>query len=156
MLVEKFAPKTRLEAWKKLGIIPGGTYAEVGEAMTKTMTSIDTDPVDLLLTTLRVGIATGYMGLVATITLQDILLGTPTPARSTADLGIIDPKAVNIVAHGHIPLMATAVIKAAQSPEMQKLAKDAGAQDIKVLGSMCTGQELMQRSVEAGTRSSMP
>lgn len=145
VLVEKFAPKTRLDVWKKLGIIPGGTYAEVGEAMTKTLTSIDTDPVDLLLTTLRVGIATGYMGLVATITLQDILLGTPTPTRSSADLGIIDPKAVNIVAHGHVPLMATAVLKATQSPEMQKLAKEAGASDIKVLGSMCTGQELMQR-----------
>ncbi len=146
LLVEKFAPKTRLEIWKKLGIIPGGTLAEVGDAMTKTLTSIDTDPVDLLLTALKVGIATGYMGLVATITLQDILLGTPTPMTSSADLGVIDPKAVNIVAHGHVPLMATAVLKAAQSPEMQKLAKDAGAKDIKILGSMCTGQELMQRS----------
>lgn len=146
MLVEKLAPKTRLEVWKKLGIIPGGTYAEIGDAMTKTLTSIDTDPVDLLLTTLKVGIATGYMGLVATITLQDILLGTPSPAKSEADLGVIDPKAVNIVAHGHVPLMATAVLRAAQSPEMQKLAKSAGASDIKVLGSMCTGQELMQRT----------
>ena len=143
LLVEKFAPKTRLEVWKKLGIIPGGTLAEVGDAMTKTLTSIDTDPVDLLLTTLKVGIATGYMGLVATITLQDILLGTPTPMTSSADLGIIDPKAVNIVAHGHVPLMATAVLKAAQSPQMQKLAKEVGASDIKLLGSMCTGQELM-------------
>jgi carbon-monoxide dehydrogenase catalytic subunit len=146
VLVEKLAPKTRLEVWKKLGIIPGGTYAEIGDAMTKTLTSIDTDPVDLLLTTLKVGIATGYMGLVATITLQDILLGTPSPIASSADLGIIDPKTVNIVAHGHIPLMATAVLQAAQKPEMQKLAKEAGARDIKVLGSMCTGQELMQRS----------
>ncbi len=146
VLVEKFAPKTRLAVWRKLGIIPGGTYAEVGDAMTKTLTSIDTDPVDLLLTTLRVGIATGYMGLVATITLQDILLGTPTPTTTSADLGIIDPKSVNIVAHGHVPLMATAVLHAAQSPEMKQLAKEAGASDIKVLGSMCTGQELMQRS----------
>ncbi len=146
VLVEKFAPKTRLETWKKLGIIPGGMYAEIGDAITKTMTSIDTDPVDLLLTTLRLGIATGYMGLVATITLQDILLGTPSPASSSADLGIIDPTSVNIVAHGHIPLMATAVLQAVQSAEMQKLAKEAGARDIKLLGSMCTGQELMQRS----------
>ncbi len=146
MLVEKLAPKTRLEVWKKLGVVPGGTYAEIGDAMTKTLTSIDTDPVDLLLTTLKVGIATGYMGLVATITLQDILLGTPLPAKSEADLGVIDPKTVNIVAHGHVPLMATAVLQAAKSPEMLRLAKEAGASDIKVLGSMCTGQELMQRS----------
>ncbi len=53
---------------------------------------------------------------------------------------------MNIVAHGHIPLMATAVLHATHDPRMQRLAKEAGASDIKLLGSMCTGQELMQRS----------
>ncbi|HHX73960.1 MAG TPA: hypothetical protein GX699_03555 [Firmicutes bacterium] len=76
-LVKLFAPPTRLAAWEKLGVIPGGVLSEVRDALTKSMTSINTDPVDLLLTCVRLAIATGYMGLVATITLQDILLGTP-------------------------------------------------------------------------------
>ncbi|HHX73771.1 MAG TPA: anaerobic carbon-monoxide dehydrogenase catalytic subunit, partial [Firmicutes bacterium] len=145
-LVKLFAPPTRLAAWEKLGVIPGGVLSEVRDALTKSMTSINTDPVDLLLTCVRLAIATGYMGLVATITLQDILLGTPQITTSEADLGIIDTKAVNIVAHGHVPLVATAVIQAAQTEEMHQLARAAGAGGIKVYGSMCTGQELMQRN----------
>ncbi|MBS4021543.1 MAG: anaerobic carbon-monoxide dehydrogenase catalytic subunit [Dethiobacter sp.] len=144
-LVKLFAPATRLEAWEKLGVVPGGVLSEVRDAMTKSMTSINTDPVDLLLTSVRLSLATGYMGLIGTITLQDILLGTPQITKSEADLGIINTETVNIVAHGHVPLVATAVLQASQSEEMQELAKAAGATGIKVYGSMCTGQELMQR-----------
>ncbi|TDA70535.1 MAG: anaerobic carbon-monoxide dehydrogenase catalytic subunit [Clostridia bacterium] len=145
-LVNLLAPKTRLEAWQELGVVPGGVLSEIRDALTKSMTSIDTDPVDLLLTVVRLALAAGYMGLVGTITIQDILLGTPSLAQSEADLGIIDPETVNIVAHGHVPLVATAVIQASQDPEMLSLAKKAGAKGIRVYGSMCTGQELMQRS----------
>ncbi|GFN22148.1 anaerobic carbon-monoxide dehydrogenase catalytic subunit [Thermanaeromonas sp. C210] len=145
-LLEAFAPASRKEAWSKLGVIPGGVLSEIRDALTKSMTSIDTDPVDLLLTAVRLALATGYMGLVGTITVQDILLGTPALTQSEADLGVIDPDTVNIVAHGHVPLMATAVLQAIRDPELQKLAREAGAKGIKVYGSMCTGQELMQRS----------
>lgn len=148
-LVKLFAPPTRLEAWEKLGVVPGGVLSEVRDALTKSMTSINTDPVDLLLTVLRLSLAAGYMGLVGTITMQDILLGTPRITESQADLGIIDPQMVNIVAHGHVPLMATAVLQAARDPEMIRLAEEAGAGGINVYGSMCTGQELMQRSAHS-------
>lgn len=144
-LLEAFAPETRKETWRKLGIIPGGVHSEIRDALTKTMSNIDTDPVDLLLTTLRLSIATGYMGLVGTVTLQDILLGSPQISTTEADLGAVDPSKVNILAHGHVPLMATAVLQVAQSEEMVKLAREAGATGIDVHGSMCTGQELMQR-----------
>ena len=146
-LLTIFAPESRKQAWGKLGIIPGGLLSEIRDAMTKTMSNIDTDPVDLLLTAVRLSLATGYMGLVGTITLQDILLGTPELVKSQADLGIIDLETVNIVAHGHVPLVATAVIQAINDPELQKLAKAAGAKGIKVYGSMCTGQELMNCSI---------
>jgi len=144
-LVETFAPATRKEVWQKLGVIPGGVHSEIRDGLTKSMTNITSDPIDLLLTAVRLAIATGYMGLVGTITLQDILLGTPGISQSEADLGVIDPDTVNIVAHGHVPLVATAVLDAIKDPELQKLAKAAGAKGIKLYGSMCTGEELMQR-----------
>ncbi len=144
-VVETFAPKSRLEAWNKLGVVPGGIYSEIVEAMTKSMTSIDTDPMDLLLTAIRLSIATGYSGLVSTITLQDILLGTPQIITSEADVGVLDSDYVNIVSHGHIPLVGTAVMNVLQDNKLVKMAKDAGAKGIKVYGSMCSGQELMQR-----------
>ncbi|MCL4516289.1 MAG: anaerobic carbon-monoxide dehydrogenase catalytic subunit [Firmicutes bacterium] len=152
-LVEVFAPRTRKEVWQKLGIIPGGVLSELRDALTKSMSNITSDPVDLLLTTLRLAIATGYMGLVGTVTLQDILLGTPRISRTQADLGIIDPGMVNIVAHGHVPLVGTAVMQAAQSEKMQELARAAGAKGIRVLGSMCTGQEILQRLNVSGDQS---
>lgn len=145
-LVKALAPATRYEAWEKLGIIPGGPLSEVRDAMTKSMTSIDTDPVDLLLTTMRLSIATGYMGLIATGLMQDILLGTPAITQSESDLGVLDPETVNIVAHGHIPLMATAVLQVVEDESLQEAARKVGAKGIKVYGSMCTGQELMQRN----------
>jgi carbon-monoxide dehydrogenase catalytic subunit len=144
-VVKTFAPKTRLEAWEKLNVVPGGIHSEIVEALTKSMTSIDTDPVDLLLTAVRLSIATGYSGLVSTITLQDILLGTPQIVKSQADIGIIDKDYVNIVSHGHIPLVGTAVMGAITDMKLVKMAKDAGAKGIKIYGSMCSGQELMQR-----------
>jgi len=149
-LVTTFAPKSRLEAWEKIGVVPGGIYSEIIEAMTKSMTSIDTDPTDLLLTTLRLSIATGYSGLVGTVTLQDILLGTPEIITSEADVGVIDQDYVNVVTHGHIPLVGTAVMGAASDKDLVKLAQDAGAKGIKVYGSMCSGQELMQRLDKSG------
>lgn len=144
-LLELFAPESRKKVWRELGVIPGGVHSEIRDALTKTMSNINTDPIDLLLTTVRLSIATGYTGLVGTVTLQDILLGTPELTESEADLGIVDPETVNIVAHGHVPLVATAVLQAVESDEMIKYAKEAGAKGIKVYGSMCTGQELMQR-----------
>lgn len=145
-LVKLFAPASRQAVWEKLGVMPGGVLSEVRDALTKSMSNINTDPVDLLLTSVRLALATGYMGLVGTTTLQDILLGSPSLTESKADLGIIDANTVNIVAHGHVPLVATAVIQASQDEELQQLARDAGATGISIYGSMCTGQELMQRA----------
>lgn len=150
-LVELLAPKGRLEKWTKLGIMPGGPLSELRDAMTMTMSNINTDPVSLLLTTMKLAIATGYMGLIATITLQDIILGNPQIGKTQADLGVIDPNTVNIVAHGHVPYVAAAVLKELETnEELQARAKALGASGIKLYGSMDTGQELLQRMGTAG------
>jgi anaerobic carbon-monoxide dehydrogenase catalytic subunit len=150
-LVELLAPKGRIEKWTKLGIMPGGPLSELRDAMTMTMSNINTDPVSLLLTTMKLAIATGYMGLIATITLQDIILGNPQIGKTQADLGVIDPNTVNIVAHGHVPYVAVAVLKELETnKELQDRAKALGASGIKLYGSMDTGQELLQRMGTAG------
>ncbi|HEX3048013.1 MAG TPA: anaerobic carbon-monoxide dehydrogenase catalytic subunit [Bacillota bacterium] len=150
-LVELLAPKARLEKWRKLGIVPGGPLSELRDALTMAMSNINTDPVSLLLTAMRLSIATGYMGLVATITLQDILLGNPQIGKTQADLGVLDPETVNIVAHGHVPYVAVAVLQEIASNEiLNQKAKEAGAKGIKLYGSMDTGQELLQRLGTAG------
>jgi carbon-monoxide dehydrogenase catalytic subunit len=150
-LVSLMATKGRLEKWNALGIMPGGPLSELRDAMTMTMSNINTDPVSLLLTTMKLAIATGYMGLMATTTLQDIVLGNPQIGVSQADLGIIDPDTVNIVAHGHVPYVAVAVLKELETnTELQNRAKALGASGIRLYGSMDTGQELLQRMGTAG------
>ena len=140
-LVEAFAPKSRIAIWKDLGIIPGGPLSELRDAMTMTMSNINTNPVSLLLTTMRLSIATGYMGLIGTTIIQDILLGNPGIGKAEADLGTLDPDTVNIVAHGHVPYVAVAVLNViAEDEELNRLAKEAGATGIKLYGSMDTGQ----------------
>lgn len=150
-LVELLATKGRLEKWASLGIIPGGPLSELRDAMTMTMSNINTNPVSLLLTAMKLSIATGYMGLIATITLQDIILGNPGIGKTEADLGVLDPDTVNIVAHGHVPYVAVAVLnEIARNKELLQKAQAAGAKGIRLYGSMDTGQELLQRMGTAG------
>ncbi len=151
VLIEALAPKQRLEVWKNLGIVPGGPLSELRDAMTMTMSNIMTDPVSLLLEAMRLSLATGYMGLIATILVQDIILGNPGIGKTQADLGVIDENTVNIVAHGHVPYMAAAVLKhLAENKDVNKRAHAAGASGIRLYGSMDTGQELLQRLSGAG------
>ncbi|MDW8002741.1 MAG: anaerobic carbon-monoxide dehydrogenase catalytic subunit [Deltaproteobacteria bacterium] len=139
-----YAPKPRIEVWERLGILGGGINSEIRDNMSRVSTSIDTDPVDLLLKALRLSVTANYVCL-AIETIHDILFGSPSLKKIEADLGIIDPDYVNIVAHGHQPFMAYAVMEVAKSEEFEKALKEAEAKGIKVYGSMCTGQELAQR-----------
>ena len=61
------------------------------------------------------------------------------------DLGIIDAEYVNIVVNGHEPMVGAALIAAAHEPEAQEKAKAAGAKGLHIVGSIETGQELVQR-----------
>lgn len=142
--VEKFFPLSRQKLWHQLDIFPGGVHSEIRNAMTRAMTSIDTDPRDLLMQSMRLSIANTF-AMEAATTLQDIVLGSPCLTRTKADFGVLTAETVNIVAHGHIPWMANAVLNVIRSGEFDELAKAVGAQGIKLYGSMDTGQELLQR-----------
>ena len=143
--VLRFAPKTRIELWRKLGILPGGPLNEVMDAVSSTMTNIDGDYVSLAKKALRLGISCIYGSQIPLEMGQDILFGTPQPHAVNVDLGIIDPAYVNIAANGHEPFMGAALIKAAHEPRNQENAKKAGAKGLHIIGSIETGQELIQR-----------
>lgn len=61
------------------------------------------------------------------------------------DLGIMDPDYVNIVFNGHQPWVGVATIQKANIPEIQQRAKSSGAKGLRIVGSIETGQELLQR-----------
>ncbi|MCL7416189.1 MAG: anaerobic carbon-monoxide dehydrogenase catalytic subunit [ANME-2 cluster archaeon] len=144
-MVELFAPESRIKVWKELGILPGGPLDESMDMHTSSMTNIDGNYVSLAVKAMRLGISTIYGSQVPLELGQDILFGTPKPHEHDVDLGIIDPEYINVVVNGHEPFIGAALIAVAHKPENQQKAKDAGAKGLRVIGSIETGQELLQR-----------
>ncbi len=144
-LVAAFAPAPRVEAWRKLGVMPGGVLQENNRCTTSCMTNIDGDYVSLAVKGLRLGLATAYGAQVPLELAQDALFGTPTPHAIKVDLGILDPTYVNVVVNGHEPMLGAALIDAAHADAAQAAARAAGAKGLRIVGSIETGQELVQR-----------
>lgn len=145
IMVEAFAPKKRKELWKKLDIYPGGTVHEEQNCVASCLTNVDGSHVSLAMKALRLGIATIYNSQIGLEMVQDILFGTPTPHEVNMDLGIMDPEYVNIVFNGHQPWPGVATILKSRTQEIQEKAKAAGAKGLRIVGSIETGQELLQR-----------
>ncbi|MFW5735319.1 MAG: hypothetical protein ACOCWR_09690, partial [Oceanidesulfovibrio sp.] len=74
-----------------------------------------------------------------------IIFGTPTPRTSKVNLGVLKEDQVNILVHGHSPIVSETVLAAARDPELQARAKEAGASGINLVGLCCTGNELLMR-----------
>jgi anaerobic carbon-monoxide dehydrogenase catalytic subunit len=145
LMVEAFAPKKRKQVWRDLHIYPAGTVHEEQNAVASCLTNVDGNHVSLAIKALRLGLATIYNSQIGLEMVQDILFGTPQPHEVTVDLGIMDPDYINIVFNGHQPWAGALMIERARTPEVQQKAKDAGAKGLRVVGSIETGQELLQR-----------
>ena len=139
------APKARQELWKKLGIAPRGIDRENVETLHRTNMGVDNDYVNILLHSLRNSLSDGWGGSMIATELSDVLFGTPKPVKSKMNLGVLRKDEVNIALHGHNPLLSDVIVRAAQSPELIKLAKSKGAKGINLVGLCCTGNELLMR-----------
>jgi carbon-monoxide dehydrogenase catalytic subunit len=76
---------------------------------------------------------------------SDILFGTPYPVRSTANLGVLGAKTVNVVVHGHEPALSEMLAAASTDPEVIDYAKKACAEGITLAGICCTANEILMR-----------
>lgn len=141
--VEAFAPTRRKELWNKLGLFPGGGFSEVAYAQTRCMTNFNSDPVEFLLNSVRLGIANEYQGLFILDILQEILMGTQKIEMKQQNMGLLKENMINIVSNGHMPMFASVAIDLASTDEWQQKAKEAGADGIHILGHVCEGQQLI-------------
>ena len=138
-------PSQRLDLWKKLGIDPRGVDREIVECLHRTHMGVDNDYVNLILHGLRTSIADGWGGSMIATELQDVIFGTPKPLFSEANMGVLDPEKVNIIIHGHEPLLSEMIIAAALDPDMIDLARNEGAKGINLAGICCTANEALMR-----------
>ncbi len=138
-------PEVRKNIWRQLGIMPRGVDREIAEMMHRTHMGCDNDAANTLLHAARTALADGWAGSMIGTELSDILFGVPTPAKSRANLGVLAKDQVNILVHGHNPVVSEMVLTAAREQEMVAKALKAGAKGINIGGLCCTGNELLMR-----------
>ena len=144
-LVKKLAYGPRFAKWEELGILPGGAKSEVFDAIVKTSTNLGSDPVDMLLNALRLGVATGIYGLVLTNLLNDIMLGVPKIRQAKVGLRVIDEDYINIMVTGHQHSDIAHLQDRLIEKQIKERAVAAGAKGFKIVGCTCVGQDLQLR-----------
>ncbi len=145
LLYVKKAPERRQEIWRRLGVAPRGIDREVVEVMHRTHMGVDQDYRSLLNQATRAALADGWGGSMLATDLQDILFGTPVPVYAEVNLGVLKKDEVNIIVHGHEPLLSEMIVIASRDPQMLELAAAHGAKGINIAGLCCTANEILMR-----------
>ncbi|MFP4071998.1 MAG: anaerobic carbon-monoxide dehydrogenase catalytic subunit [Desulfovibrionales bacterium] len=139
-------PEKRRTLWNDLNVTPRGIDREVVEMMHRTHMGVDHDPVNLLLHSARISLSDGWGGSMIGTELSDVMFGTPKPRESMTNLGVLKEDHVNLLVHGHNPIVSETILTAAKKPELIDLAKSKGAKGINLVGLCCTGNEIMMRA----------
>lgn len=139
------APLKRQEIWRRYGVMPRGIDREVVEVMHRTHMGVDQDYKHILLQTARCSIADGWGGSMISTDLQDIMFGTPVPVLGAINLGVLKEDEVNVIVHGHEPLLPELLVVASKDPEIKALAEKVGAKGINLTGMCCSANEVLMR-----------
>jgi carbon-monoxide dehydrogenase catalytic subunit len=139
------APEKRKEIWRQLGVFPRGIDREVVELLHRTSIGVDQEYEHILTGAARCALADGWGGSMIGTELQDILFETPVPLESRVNLGVLKEDEVNIIVHGHEPLLSEMIVMATNLPEMQEKAEKVGAKGINLSGICCTANEILTR-----------
>ncbi|MCP4709363.1 MAG: anaerobic carbon-monoxide dehydrogenase catalytic subunit [Planctomycetes bacterium] len=141
----KRAPQPRLDIWKKYDVMPRAIDREVVESLHRSTMGVDQSYKNILKHASRVALADGWGGSMWATDLQDVLFGTPYPGKGEVNMGVLKDDEVNIIVHGHEPILSEMVVAASQSPDMLEEAKKVGAKGITIAGTCCTANEIMMR-----------
>jgi len=139
------APKKRQEIWRKNDVVPRGVDIEVVELMHRTHMGVDQDYHNLMKQATRCALADGWSGSMISTDLQDIMFGCPVPIAGEINLGVLKEDHVNVVMHGHEPLLPEMLFVASQDPELIKAAQSKGAKGIQLAGMCCSANEVLMR-----------
>jgi carbon-monoxide dehydrogenase catalytic subunit len=141
----KLAPKKRQGIWEATGIKPNGIDRMVVEAMHRTTMGVDHDYLNLLHHAFQVSLADGWGGSRVASICSDILFGTPSPVKSSVNLGVLKKDTVNILIHGHEPALSEILTIVVSDPQIIEYAKAVGAKGITLAGICCTANEILIR-----------
>jgi carbon-monoxide dehydrogenase catalytic subunit len=145
LIFTKRAPLKRQKIWKDNGITPRGVDREVVESLHRTHMGTDQDYLNLMKQAQRCALSDGWGGSMIATDLQDVLFGTPEPVIGEVNFGVLKEDYVNIIVHGHEPLLSEMIVIAAEDTELVNLAKSKGAKGINIGGICCTANEILMR-----------
>jgi carbon-monoxide dehydrogenase catalytic subunit len=115
------------------------------ELLHRTHHGVESDPVALLRGAMRAALADGWGGSMIATDVQDVLFGGPQAIRSQANLGVLEERQVNILVHGHEPILSEMIVAASRDEDLLALARQAGAEGINIAGICCTANEILMR-----------
>ncbi len=139
------AIEARKSKWMEMDIVPTAIDRSVVEVMHRTHIGVDADPINLIFGGCKAALA-DQTGMQLATDLSDVLFGTPKPVMSEANMGVLDADKVNIIVHGHNPLLSQMVVYASKEADVLAEVKAAGANGIVIAGICCTGNEVLMRS----------
>ena len=113
--------------------------------MHRTTMGVDADYKNIMKQGMRTALADGWGGSMVATELSDVLFGSPLPLRSRADLGVIEADNVNIIVHGHEPLLSDVLAIVAKDEALNAKARAKGAKGIGLAGICCTANEILVR-----------
>jgi carbon-monoxide dehydrogenase catalytic subunit len=138
-------PTKRKELWDNLGMTPRSIDRDIVSIMHSTHIGCTADADSMLRMSMRAALGNGWGGSYMATEISDILFKTPVPTSTQANLGVLEINSINIILHGHEPILSEAIVDASEDPELIALAKEQGADGINLCGMCCTGNEITMR-----------
>lgn len=127
----------------KADIVPHKGAAEaIVQGVHSTVQGMMSSTDHLLMSCLKFGVI-DVLALYISTQLQDILLGVPTPKESMIGIDALSKDKVNILVHGHVPVLSEMIVTYAN--KLEEKARAAGAKGINVVGTCCAGTEVLVR-----------
>lgn len=145
LVLAQRAPKKQKDLWRKHNLMPRGIDRETTEALARTNMGVDNDFRSLISDGMRVALSDGWGGSMIATEVSDILFSSPEPLKAKANLGVLKEDEVNIIVHGHVPVLSDAIATASSDPQLLKLAQEKGAKGINIAGICCTALEALSR-----------
>ncbi|MDI7266532.1 MAG: anaerobic carbon-monoxide dehydrogenase catalytic subunit [Myxococcota bacterium] len=141
----KRAPLKRRQLWEEKGMTPRGIDREVVEALHRTTMGVDQDIGNLMIHGSRCALGDGWGGSMIATELQDVMFGSPVPLLGRVNLGNLSREEVNIIIHGHEPLLAEAIVLVSREKGILDYARSKGARGVNLSGICCTANEVLMR-----------
>ena len=139
------APEKVRERWQRHNVVPNGIDRDIVGVLHSTNMGGSNEPYHLLYNSVRAGLVDGWGGSMIATEISDILFGEPAPLVSEANLGVLKKDHVNILVHGHEPVLSDALVAASQMDEIMEACEKVNAKGIQLAGICCTANEILMR-----------